>query len=625
MKIKIIILLFILFVFPFTTLTFADDSTTSSIVGDYFNKVFDIELSDGRTFIETNTDIEKREEINNQIYDGTIQENYSLYDRFGGLINFIPYFGEKKISTNLLDRFYTQIVNGTEYDFKLRAKEIISMLTSNSAISNNVVYEGRPNVLSDESIEAGHQDPRVSTYSGISSVGGSAALGNLMLYISNIITTVVGWLSGSGIYNTINDIWIQLCNSEFIKYIQLIVQYLLPVAITIFIFYIYSMSMKYIKGNISGKKIGTNLLSICISLGLIFSLMNNPTSFSSILTNLVTSFDQTLDLVISSNSSEVVKSDNLDNVRIAKLWEKNIFYPWCNGMFGYDYNELYTQYDTDKNHIKMKQSHDDVKTVWNDGSIKYDSASLTGDISIQIGPNEYVRNWAALAWSAQSIYHIDSVKNDDTNKNDALQENQDNNKNAWPKATTTPMNNQIYVDNFRWLDAKLNISPEYYSPDKVIMDYSSSNNYSQSFISSGFYSLYLSMLLIPIMILVFRKLTNALFIITSGVRLLYKSIYNFVVPEKYDVISNIQKTIQPIYDFFWWSVVIFLAINTYSKLVGNNVMSDFIWIIIGTWLCKFKPVRTTRELRSLISKFKHTSKNISNNMISGINKKFNWN
>lgn len=591
-------------------IVYADDSNTRSIVGEYFNKVFSIELNDGKNFLETENDYKKRENINEEIYTGRVNKTYSLYDRFGGNIKFIPYFGETKISTGLLDRFYTNFISN-DSNFKLSADEILNSL-SGSAISNNVIYEGRPNILSSQDIEANNVDPRVYSYAGVSSVGGDAALGNFLLRTSNYVTTIVGVLSGSGLYEDINNIWNKVCSLGLTKLLSGFIKFFLPLSISVFIFILIAKIIKTIKGRESFKKLIQSIISVVISLGLVFSLSSNPLQFSNILTKVISGFDKTLDKSISSinsNSNEVFKSDDSKNIRTAMLWEKNILNPWCNGMFGNDYNKLYTQYDTNSNHKKMKQSNSDVKSSWKGQEIKYDSKSLTGDIKIQIGKNKYIRNWAALAWSTQSIYHIDAVDSEDKKNNDLINDvKEKDERKVWPRATKTPMNDQIFIDNFRWLDAKLNISPEYYSPDNVIMNYSDSNNYEQKFISYGFYSVYMTLLLIPILILTIRKIRNILKIVSSGFILCYTSLINFIMPNKYDIISNLKKTMSPIYDFLWWSIIIFLAITTYYTLCGKNLIGDFVWLLVGYWFCKARPVKTSEQLNVILNKLKSNSK-----------------
>lgn len=604
MKKKLFISFIILFIMSnsLSIISYADDSTTRSIIGDFFNKVFDISLDNGAGLFSTQKDFEKREEINNNLLEGKDKDKtYSLYDRFGGQIKFVPYFGETKISTNLLDRFYTKFNENVE-NFGISFEDIASLFSS-SAISNNVVYDGRPNILSSDNIENGCYDPRVAAYSGVSSVGGDASLGNLFLSISNFFTQITAYLSGSNMFKSINDIFIQLCDNGLSDILPEIVNFILPVVISIFVVFLVKKSINLIKGKFSFRRFILQILSCACSLGFIFSFMYNPTLLSETITTLATSIDDLLDKALSEGSNEVVKSDDTSNIRTATLWKKSVLEPWCEGMFGYRYEHLYTQYETKQNdatHQKLPQDHDDVFTDWDTGEKKFNSQQLTGDIKVPLG-NKDTRNWAALAWSCQSIYHIDAVE-DSYKGGVSLKDG------VWPEATVTPVNSNIYADNFRWLDAKLNISPEYISPDNVIQSYSNSNSYKQSFVSSGLLSLWSAILLLPIFTLSIRKVGEAISLIFSVIKLMYYSIMNFVIPNEYDFIANIKKILAKFYDYLWWCIVIFLAINIYSVLEKGSLIVDVIWVFIGIYLNKFKPIRSIKQVDDIKNKIKTKAK-----------------
>lgn len=588
---KKILLAAILIVICLNQTTSAVCASGESIVGDYFNKVFDVKLTNGKTLVETPEDAQEREQINNNINDGTETITYSLYDRFGGQIKFVPYFGETRISVGIADFFYSKYLK--DESFTLSKDEIMDLLNM-VAISNNVVYDDRQDILSTEELESGFIDPRVYAYNAVSTNGGEAALGNSMLGVSNFFTTLTGWLSGGSLYNSINDIWAQIMNSGVQDIMQTIAAVVIPLAICVAIIVLVLKMFKIIKGEESGKKVFLNLLSMCVSLGVVFTLLANPTIVAATITKVVTLFDSVLDSTLIINSNEVVKSDSTKNVRIAMLWEQTVFEPWCQGMFGQEYSKLYTQYDTNPDHIKMAQSKDDVINTWTDGSIKYNSAAITGDINVPIGLNITVKNWAALAWSTQSIYHIDAVNGELASAN----------VETWPKAARTPMNDNIYIDSFRWIDAQLNISPEYHSADEVVQNFSASNNYKQSFVASGAHSLYLSLLLIPILILAIRKLICSVKIVSSGIELCYCSVLNFIMPDRYDILSNLKKVGKNIYDLFWWSIVIFLAISIYSSMINISLIGDFVWLLVGIYLIKFKPIRTSDQVRKITNGIK---------------------
>ena len=569
-------------------------SDEKSIVADWINPVLNITINNGQGMFDSDESAKRREELNDSIYNGTSTGKSSLYDRFGGQISFIPYFGETKIQIGLLDKFYTLLLDNME-EFELSVDDILELFEGNTAISNNCIYEGRPNILSSEAITSGKKDPRVSAYSGISFVGGDAALGNFMLSVANGLTQFISWLSGSGIFKMMNEVVVKASNSDLGVLLLDIIGYFLPFVIGITLIMTVSKSIKYAKGNLpDGRKFFQTIITYLISLGLIFSLAHNPTVFSNLFEKAVTLIDDEFDKALMMDSNEVVQSDNLENVRTALLWNKSIFEPWCYGTFGANYSNLYTQFDIDHSG-KMSQSNDDVKTPWTDGSTRYNSVDLTGDIVVPLSGGEEIRNWAALAWSCQSLYHIEAVEG-------SVNSGVRNPLDGWPKATLTPNNTNIYVDNFRWLDAKMNISPEYVSPTKVYMDYSNSNKYTENFVSAGSDSIFLSLMLIPIAILAIRKIKQAVLIIFAGFRLCYYSIMNFVLQEDYDLILNIKKVLKPIYDYFWWSVIVFVAISLYIKLVGDNFIVNVVYVALVIYLNVMKPIRTPAQLSNALSK-----------------------
>ena len=587
-RMLVCISLLIVLTYTLSIAVYADDSRTRSIVGDFFNKVFDIELNNGKGLLETHEDIVERGLLNEEIKSGTTKV-YSLYDRFGGSVRFVPYFGETKISTNLLDRFYTKIMDNVD-DFSLSLSDIKKFFAS-PAISNNVIYNDRPNILSSDSIEAGSYDPRVAAYSGISSAGGDASVGNLFLAISNTFTQITGYLSGGGMFNTINDLFTEICDNGFADVLQGIVKFLLPIAIIVFVFRLVMNAFAVSKGTFSFKRFILQLSSSLISLGLIFSLMSQPAKLSGVINQVVTLFDNILDQALNITEDEIIHSDNPKNVRIATLWKHTVLEPWCEGTFGNKYENLYTQLDSDPDHVKMPQDNDDVLNVWSDGSVRYNSVQLTGDAKVPIGAKD-VRNWAALAWSCQSIYHIDAVENG-SKTGVSLEDG------IWPEAMVTPMNSNIYVDNFRWVDAMLNISPEYHSPEDIIQSYTNARAYNESFRSSGSNSLWVAFLLLPILILSIKKTKEAVIIVFASVRLINHSAMNFILPNDYDVLSNLKKIVSKVYDYIWWSLIVFLAINLYDVLMDRGFVVDLLWLFLGLYLNKFKPIRSTKRMMEI--------------------------
>ena len=532
----------------------ADDSETRTLTGDFFNKVFDVKLDSGKSFYETEEDEKAREEINNKAYKESLDKNYSLYDRFGGHILFVPYFGETKIITGLLDRFYSEYANNNG-DFQLKKEDILKLFEI-SAVSNNIVYDGRPDILSTEDIESGDKDPRVATYIGVHPRGGEAHLGNFYLTISSGVSKLIGWATGSGLYKTVSGVWDKALGSGLGKLLKWGIGFILPMGMVFWIISIMFTGNKILRGRASARKLGTDLLGALFSLSLIYALASNPTAFSSLLTTGVSLWDQTLDKALQVGTSEVVKSDDTKHVREAMLWKKTTLDPWAKGMFGRDYEHMYTLYeDSVSQDKKLPQSDDDVLSPWDDGSKKYNSKEITGDAFVEIGPNKKVRNWAALAWSTQSIYHIDAVLGKD--KEDAKKEvkaegkDRDDSINTWPRAKTTPLNNNIYVDSFRWVDALLDISPEYLNNNVKILNYTKARNYETNFIAAGLESLYMTFLLLPIGLLGFKKIRVSVIVASSVVRLLYYSVMNYY--KKYIAVYSLKL----LFTFYFFSCNIF--------------------------------------------------------------------
>ena len=584
-----------LIISSFITVKVKAETDNRSLIADYLNPVFEISLNDGsNNLFESGIN---RKDINDSIYNESSSSTYSLYDRFGSNISFIPYFGETKIQIGLIDKLYTLFCDNID-DWDLSLDDLKKFFKGVDAISNNCVYENRPNILTGDMLKNGNKDPRVSAYHGISYVGGDAYLGNIPLQISIFITSFVAWISGSGLFNIVNNLFIKLSKTKLMELVSVIVTFLMPLVIAVALIILISRIVKVLKGtgSLTIKKIATDMISFVLSLGLIYSLIGNPMYFSGIYKNIITIMDNTFDEALSNNSNEVVKSDDLTNVRAATLWYVSVFNPWCEGTFGDKYENLYTQFSETGN--KMKQDHDIVSVNWGDGSKRYNSADLTGDISIPIGNGESIKNWAALAYSCQSIYHIDAVEgavNAGVSRDNSLD---------WPKGTFTPYNNNIYVDNFRWLDAMLNISPEYKSAKNISMNYSNSNKYDEHFINAGNKSLFLSIMLIPIMILSFRRLKSILLLVTSGFRLMYYSAMNFILQDDYNILKNFKKTLIPIYDYFWWSMTIFLSISLYKNLVGQNYLVNIVYLVLTIYLNVMKPIRTPYQVKAIARKAK---------------------
>lgn len=573
-------------------------SSTHSIVGDWFNKVFSVYLGDGHLVFDDEGSKKARIEANDDIYDTDNQTSnqYSLYDRFGGDINFVPYFGEIRITTGIFDEFYTKVVeNDGKFELTL---DDIKLFFQESSISNNVVYTNRPNIIGSEEVQAGYRDPRVSAYSGVNTTGGDAMMGNVGLNIAKFFVSFVSFFTGTRLFDTLNGAVETIYEFGVVDVLKQVVQFLWPLCIFTFLLVLISNTFKIIRGKESIKVLLSFLVSACVSFGVVGAFLNNPTGLNNTIHGAVTLVDDVLDSGIAESEDEIVKSDFTTNVREALLWRTAVFDPWCYGQFGDSYEHLYTMYadlsQYDDERSAMEQDNDQVDTVWDDGSARYNSVMYTGDPVVPIGNSQEIRNWAALAWSCQSIFHIDATELEYAREI----------PNTWPKAELTPKNNQIYVDNFRWLDAFLNISPEYRNVDDIRINYTNSNEYEQWFVAGGTKAVMMTLFMIPLMLLGFRKAIVSVKLIMNGFQLIGNGLLSFVLPQRYNVFLTVKRLLETFFDYIWWSLATFLAIFLYGKMVGDGLVGNVIFCVIGAWLFLVKPVRTTAQMNRILARMR---------------------
>ena len=563
--------------FSLTYVVYAADATESSIQADFVNKVFEVSLTDGSNAFTTKEDAKEREELNDAIYSGQDVGTRSLYDRFGGDIRFVPYLGEKKFKLSLIDTFY----DNAKKDNELFSFSLSDFWADRSAQVNNVVYPGRPDVVSETNYKEGWVDPRRAAYAPVSSVSGQASVANFYLSLAKNFTFLVAYLSGSGLYESLKQIWQSLTSSGFYEGVSDVFLSLMPLLLAAFVVRFAYYTIKALKGEKSFSQLGAEALTVALSLGFIYLFAEEPDALSELGDFVVTAVDDVFTEVINEASDEVAKSDDHRYVVEANLWKKTVLDPWAKGMFdGRKYDELYTQFETDPSKTKMPQSNDAVTESWPEGEVRYNSAALTGDVKVPTSVDSFVRNWAALAWSTQSIYHIDAVDR----ATDASGK-------AWPRASTTPNNPQIYVDSFRWLDAKLDVSPEYYASDDVVKNYTGSREYKVSFVSAGFESLFMSLLLIPMLYVIMRRLWIMIQIIMIGVRLMMYSMIHIVYPVQFSPLHNLKRIGKSMYNYLWWSAILYIMIILFKELAGNSFIHNIIYLVLCILIIRYNPIR----------------------------------
>lgn len=551
-----------------------------SLTEEFISPVVEMEISDGSALFTLDEEKQLREQINNEIYlsikngVSTNENTYSLYDRFGPKLQFIQYYGEETVGITLFDHIVSTILQGAIGDLSI--KEIVY---SPPIYLSNKVYEGRPFVLTRAMVDAGYKDPRV-TMAANDHIGTRFGLvhSKLLLGISQTIVSVVSFLLSNTIQWFVYDKFRWFVQTEaWTVVIKNVFWFLMAALGIVFIFHTIKHARKYLLGNESLKQLLTRLIVVLLTFSLLILLITSPT-FVLDTTYKVTTFTDSLfgemvesrnqdDEVISSKSStyasskEETSSENtvttttgetavkesdadsteskigkdsplqFNNATEAWVWKIALFQPWCKGTFGDRYENLYTQFyegELKKDVKKMEQSYvPDHKAL---DSIKldsensfYDSASLTGDVKVDLGGGKQVRNWAALLWSTTSTYHIDTTTH-------IKEESITASSVKFPTALRTS-DGSLYADMFRVIDAKMDISPQYLvENDEVVelQNYTNAKIFETNYYGAGWEMLWKSLLLLALLPILIMKLKAYFVLILQFVKGLYYGMVEFV-------------------------------------------------------------------------------------------------
>lgn len=574
------------------------EKETISLATDAINKTLEVSLNDGSDFYRPSR-IEKRIEYNNKVReDNNSAPQISLYDRFGGNLQFIPYYGEKKFNLSIIDTLYEKM----KYNDGIPSFSLGDFFTKRTGMLENEVYTNRPEIISEEERSAGGKDPRVEQYSALNTTGGSASLGNMYLGFGNFITKTILWLSGNGIFLILSEAWDTVVTSgAWSIFADQIIKFM-PLISIFFIVYLLKQIYKHTLKNISTKEVLINIANYVLSLTIIFYIVLSPDAFTNINTYFISVIDSVFSSALNASGDEVSQSSDLELVTEAAIWKQAVLDPWCKGMFdGREYSELYTQYEENSDLSKLPQSSDDIFSDWATEEHRYNSKYHTGDIKIPIGNGKYVRNWAALAWSVQSDYHINAVE--DTTS--------DINIGVWPYAEVTPRNQSLYVDNFRWVDAKLNISPEYTSPISWNNDYNDARAYSENFVLRGMESTMLSLLLLPLLFPIIKRLISLVQIVVIVARWMIRSIRSIVSigDNTYSPLKNIKAIFKPLYHYFWWSMIVFVIMSIYLVMT-DTFLGGVVYLLLSIVIISIaKPVDDYRVIRDAGRKIKEGYRN----------------
>lgn len=575
-KLKFLIIIVFVATFSLTLLgptSYAkEDEESHSLFGDIFIPVFDVELTDGNGLFDTIKTREEREQLNTNIASGIQTQKVSLFDRFGSTLKFVPYYGEKNFSLNIVDHIYTKLIDDEEkFEFKLK-----DLFWSSDSYFNTEVYYGRPYVLTGEELDNGSTDPRTSQY-GSWSTGGSVALGNFYLTLSEFIVDFSTFFISGNLFELVFQMMELIFNSSVWTFIKNMINIILPLLMIFVVIKLTKQAILVSKGDLNNSKEGLikTIAGVFVSLMIIFTFVNRPGVFNKTINTAVTWFD---DAIASSTSDqlddEVISSSDSTNVMRAMVWKTAILEPWCNGMFQNDYENLYTQFEPDSNKTKMPQSSQQAK----EGSKTYNSKDIIGDVKVKLYNGKDVRNWCALAWSTTSKYHINS----DGYEMDV--------SNGWPASLHTANNPQIYVDTFRWLDAKLDISPLYDGTNKI-NDYANSHPYKETFVKEGMNSLVLALLTLFFIPLAFKRIIQLILIVGMTVSWIFGSLRNLIIPDSYNrsIFGNLKASFGCIKRYAWYSLMMYLLLFIYTAVAGKGFMQNIIYILFAITLNAAQP------------------------------------
>lgn len=542
-----------------------------SIKKDMFMPVLHKKVSDGTTLLDIlsrDADDEEdpdkksitRKELNFEIAKGSATKSYSLFDRFGGTLSYPLYLGEELITTNAADKIYTFIDRGDEIG--LNFETIDELFFRENITYENEFYSSRPPLKNSTT------DPRVSRYGNGAGDDQLLGVANYFLGTTELVTQITAFLIGDKFVDFTADIIKGVFESEVYEALKNLILAFSAIFGIFLIIYIVRVMIKFSVAKISFRESIVNITGSILTMVFVIALVSNPLTVVNVSESILKFADNLVAEAFNATAkNEVVKSDINDNVMEATLFSVAVLDPWCEGVFGKKYDELYTQYD-ESGGTKLEQS---------------DKSKLaTGDIFVPLGNDKQVRNWGALAYSCTSIYHLDALGEMEEIGSDREIDN-------WPKAYTTK-NRAIYNDDFRWVDAMLNVGET--SGSSVTSTYENYNNFEFHGLTSSLYSLWLAVLMLPITYLGARKVVCMVQVLGNVMILLYRCCLNVIMPDnaEYKILQNLKAMFMPLRDYFWFTIIVMVVVYLYTTLVSSGeIVSQGMYIALAIYLCMTMP------------------------------------
>ena len=595
-----------------------------SIKQELFSGTSSINLTDGSILSTTVTEKEDRAKLNSHILkttgvkeDGTgtsTGPQYNYYQRFGPKLQFVEYLGEVTTTIELADHIVSAATEDKIKDIKL-TDDVINY-KSNSYLST-VVYKDRPPALDEDMLKNGYIDPRVTLYKS-TEIGKLYTLvhARIILSFSTFIVGTVNLFIDNHFFVFILDTFKKIVQSDVWKMVDVGVNFILGIFILFYVISLIKHAIGYARGK-SGETIMvfmTRWFIGILSIGLVSVFIANPTSMLDKSEKVINFVDD----VISANIATVYKGDPAIYSESGKytmqaaVWTTSLYDPWCKALFGRPHDECYTQFATvgpdgspisDDQKLPQSYNPDHEHPKVEDGEeIFYDSAGCTGDVFVDLGGGYLDRNWATYALSTMSVYHIGHEIYEDEIDTSKFK--------TFPVAKTTYRNKNLYADTFRWIDAKMNISPQYFIDDEeqaYFNNYGDSRDFTTHYYKYSWLMLWNSILLALIIPVIVLRLKAFLGIVYVAVKGIYYSLVELVKENQglsvfwSDMKENVVK-------YIYHSIQLYILLFLYTSLIPKGFLLQCIFILLcivisGTNLrdLKFRAESVVKGIKHFIS------------------------
>ena len=579
-----------------------------SFVQEILAPTSNISLTDGSILSTTPEEKEERLKINTEILQSTSREGgsggttYSLYERFGPKLQFIEYLGEITENIELADHIVSAVTEDKINNIKIT--DDVLFYESHIYLST-VVYKDRPPALDVEMLRNGYLDTRVETYK-TNHTGKLFALihAKYLLAISTFIVGTVNLFIDNHFFVFILDIFKSIVQSDFWKAVETGVNFILIFFLVAFLISLIKHAIGFARGKEPALLFFTRAAIGIFSIGLVGLFIAHPADLLDDSAKVINFADSLVNENIATvyQDDPVIYSENGEYTMQAMVWETALFDPWCKALFGKPYDKLYTQYAEVPDDQKLKQSYEpdhDNPVNNTDAEIFYDSAGCTGDVFVDLGGGKLERNWAAYALSTMSIYHIGHEVYEEEEEVDT------SDFDHFPMAKTSHRDKNLYADTFRWIDAKMNISPQYFIDDE---EGASFNNYGESrdftthyyrYSWEMFWKALLLACLIPVIVLRLKAFLGMLYVTVKGI---YYSLVE-LIKENQGLSAFWDDLKEHFFNYIYRSIQLYILLFLYTSLVQKSFFFHFLYIALCILL-------STTSIRDLGFRVKHIVKDI---------------